>query len=337
MPGQAQSLNQDRGAERRITRAVRLTFVEDSGAQAVPARPHLPGARRYRVEMDALRWESRPQLQEPVMLAAFEGWTDAGGAASAAGTYLADRWGAREFAGIDPEEFYDFTALRPQVRLREDRTREIVWPQNRFFAARTADRDVVLMVGTEPHLRWRAFSQCVTTVATDLHVRMVFTLGAMLADVAHTRAVPVRGSSTDAVLARRFGLTRPRYEGPTGIVGVLQDSFSKVGIPVASLMAQVPHYIARTPSPKATLAIVERVAELLSTRVSTSELQRATIAYERQVSEVVAADEDMVRYVRELERRTDEAGGEERLPEIPSGDELAAELEQFLRDQDEPN
>lgn len=267
------------------------------------------------------------------MLAAFEGWTDAGSAASGAGSYLADQWGAREFADIDPEEFYDFTALRPQVRLREDRSREIEWPQNRFLAARTSDCDVILMIGIEPHLRWRAFGQCVTTVATDLGVRVVFTLGAMLADVAHTRAAPVRGSTADPVLARRFGLSRPRYEGPTGIVGVLQDALAKVNIPVGSLMAQVPHYIASTPSPKATLAIVERVAELLSTHVSTSDLERATLAYERQVSEAVAADEDVVHYVRELERRADEGDAEDQLPEIPSGEALAAELERFLRDQ----
>jgi predicted ATP-grasp superfamily ATP-dependent carboligase len=284
--------------------------------------------------MDALRWESRPHMREPIMLAAFEGWTDAGGAASAAGSYLAGRWGARKFAEIEAEEFYDFTALRPQVRLRDDRSREIVWPQNRFFAAATPTRDVVLMIGTEPHLRWRAFCDCVTTVASDLGVSAVFTLGAMLAGVAHTRAAPVRGSTADPLLARRFGLKRPQYQGPTGIVGVLQDAFAKVEIPVGSLMAQVPHYVPDTPSPKGTLAIVERVAQLLATHVPTSELQQAAIAYERQVSEVVAADDEVVGYVRELERRADEADGEDQLPEIPSSEALAAELEQFLRDQD---
>jgi len=288
--------------------------------------------------MEALRWTSRPQLNEPIMLAAFEGWTDAGGAASGAGSYLTARWGARAFAEIDAEEFYDFTSLRPQVRILEDRTREIVWPQNRFFAAGTPDaRDVILLVGNEPHLRWRAFSDCVTTVAKEVGVKTVFTLGAMLADVPHTRAVPVRGSTADPDLARRFGLRLPQYQGPTGIVGVLQDAFAKVDIPVASLMAQVPHYVAGTPSPKATLAIVERVSDLLTTRVPTGELQRATLAYERQVTEVVAADDDMVRYVRELERRADEGDVTDSLPEIPTGEALAAELEEFLREQDGSN
>jgi predicted ATP-grasp superfamily ATP-dependent carboligase len=288
--------------------------------------------------MEALRWDSRPQLKEPIMLAAFEGWTDAGGAASAAGSYLAGRWGARMFAEIEAEEFYDFTSLRPQVRLREDRTREIVWPQNRFFAASTPEsHDVVLMIGVEPHLKWRAFSDCVTAVATELGVSTVLTMGAMLADVAHTRSVPLRGSTADPQLARRFGLQRPQYQGPTGIVGVLQDAFGKVQIPVAALMAQVPHYVPGTPSPKATLAIVERVAELMEVRVPTGDLQRASAQYERQVSEVVAADDDMVGYVRELERRADEGRSLDSLPDIPSGDALAAELEQFLRDQDGPN
>jgi predicted ATP-grasp superfamily ATP-dependent carboligase len=294
-----------------------------------------PGARRrYRVTMDALRWESRPQLKEPIMLAAFEGWTDAGAAASTAGSYLADMWRAQQFADIDAEEFYDFTALRPQVCLQDGRSREIVWPQNKFLAARTGDRDLVLIIGVEPHLRWRTFSRCVTTVAADLGVRGIFTLGAMLADVAHTRAVPVGSSTADPAMARDYGLSRPQYEGPTGIAGVLQDAFAKVDIPAASLMAQVPHYVAGTPSPKATLAIVERVAQLLSISLTTSELQQAAVEYERQVSEVVAADEDMVRYVRELERRTDEGEGEDQLPEIPSGEALAAELERFLREQD---
>jgi predicted ATP-grasp superfamily ATP-dependent carboligase len=288
--------------------------------------------------MEELRWKSRPQLKEPVMLTAFEGWTDAGEAASGAGTYLAGRWGAHVFAEIDAEGFYDFTSLRPHVRLREDRSREIVWPQNRFFAAGVPDsRDVILMIGIEPHLRWRAFCECVTTVATELGVTAVFTLGAMLADVAHSRAVPVLGSTADSQLAERFGLRRPQYQGPTGIVGVLQDTFTKVNIPVVSLMAQVPHYAPRTPSPKATLAIVERVSDLLAARVPTAELQRATVAYERQVNEAVAADDDMVAYVGELERRADESVPADSLSEIPSGEALAAELEQFLRHQDGSN
>lgn len=288
-------------------------------------------------QMEMLEWQSKPRLREPVMLAAFEGWTDAGSAASGAASYLAERWGARTFASIEAEEFYDFTGVRPQVRLRDDLSREIVWPHNRFLAASLpGPHDVVLLIGTEPHLRWRAFCRCVTDVATELGVRSVFTLGAMLADVAHTRAVPVRGSTADTRMADRLGLRRPQYQGPTGIVGVLQDAFAQVDIPAASLMAQVPHYIPSTPSPKATLAIVERVCDLLATRVATTDLEIASAAYVRQVSEVVAADDDIAGYVLQLEGRADESDLSEGLDELPSGDALAAELERFLREQDGP-
>jgi proteasome assembly chaperone (PAC2) family protein len=284
--------------------------------------------------MDALRWDRRPDLHEPTMIAAFEGWTDAGGAATGAASYLSGRWRARKFADIDAEEFYDFTVRRPQVHLRSDLSREIVWPRNRFLAAAVPDgRDVIFAVGTEPHLRWRAFCECVTAVAVELQVREVFTLGAMLADVVHTRPTPVRVSTADPKLAERLGLRRPQYQGPTGIVGVLQVAFANVAIPVGSVMAQVPHYISGTPSPKATLALVEEVSGLLTTGVSTQDLQQATATYERQVDEAVAADTDLTDYVHELERRADTADGQDRFDDLPSGDALAAQLEQFLREQ----
>ena len=288
--------------------------------------------------MTALIWESRPQLREPILIAAFEGWTDAGGAASGAASYLSKRWGATQFATIDAEDFFDFSALRPQVRLRRDLTREIVWPRNRFLSASIPGaRDVIIMLGTEPHLRWRAFSACVTTVATELRVQAAFTLGAMLADVAHTRPAPVRGSSADPKLADRLGLRRPQYQGPTGIVGVLQDAFADAEIPVGSLMAQVPHYISGTPSPKATLAIVERVCDLLTTELSTLDLRREVATYERQVNEAIAAEDEMAGYVRDLERRADEAAGPGELSDLPSAEALAIQLEQFLREQDDSN
>jgi PAC2 family len=283
--------------------------------------------------VDALQWQSRPTLDGPVMLAAFEGWTDAGGAASGAAAYLADQWHARGFATIDPEEFYDFTSLRPQVRLSDEGNRKIVWPENRFLAATNPDgNDVVFLIGVEPHLRWRAFSDCVSTVATTLGVKAVFTLGAMLTDVPHTRATPVRGSSADSRLADRFSMSRPRYQGPTGIVGVLQDVFAKVDIPVGSLMAQVPHYVPSTPSPKATLALVQRVCGVLGTRARTSQLELASTVYEREVSEVVAADDDIAGYVRQLERRAESADPVPSLEDLPSADALAEELEKFLRE-----
>jgi proteasome assembly chaperone (PAC2) family protein len=284
--------------------------------------------------MEMVNWSNRPHLREPVLLAAFEGWTDAGAAASGAASFLAGTWAGEPFAEIEPDEFYDFTAARPQVRLRQDLTREIVWPQNRFLSATLpGGPDVIFLIGTEPHLRWPTFSRCVTSVAQEMGVSSVFTLGAMLADVAHTRSVPVRGSTADADMAYRFALARPRYEGPTGIVGVLQDAFAQLEVPVASLMAQVPHYVPNAPSPKATLAVVERVCDILAVAVPTTDLEIASAAYERQVSEVVAADDDIAAYVRQLESRSDETELSAELDNLQSGDELAEELERFLREQ----
>jgi proteasome assembly chaperone (PAC2) family protein len=289
-------------------------------------------------DMSALGWESRPALHEPILIAAFEGWTDAGDAASGAASYLIDRWSAEPFAEIDAEEFYDFSALRPQVRLKGEFSREVVWPRNRFFAASIGGaHDVVILIGAEPHLKWRTFCDHVTTVAGEMQVQAAFTLGAMLAEVAHTRPAPVRGSSADPRLAERLGLDRPRYQGPTGIVGVLQDAFAKVGIPVGSLMAQVPHYISPAPSPKAVLALVERVCELLRTDLPTLDLQSEVQAYERRASGAVAADDATAAYVLDLERRADRAAGPNPLGDLPSREDLASQLEQFLRDQDDPS
>jgi proteasome assembly chaperone (PAC2) family protein len=284
--------------------------------------------------MDALRWDSRPQLHEPTMIAAFEGWTDAGGAATGAASYLSARWSAREFADIDAEEFYDFTVRRPQVRLRSDWSREIVWPRNRFLTAAVPDGgDVIIMIGTEPHVRWRAFCDCVTSVASELQVGAFFTLGSTLADVAHTRPTPVRVSTADVALSQRLGLQRPQYQGPTGIVGVLQDAFANVAVPAGSVMAQVPHYVSGTPSPKATLALVEEMCSLLDTEVATEDLEQAVATYLGQVDEAVGADPDITEYVEELERRTDAADRSDQIEDLPSGDVLAAQLEQFLREQ----
>lgn len=281
--------------------------------------------------MDALRWDERPSLRRPVLVAAFEGWNDAADAASTAADYLAGQWGARAFASIDPEEFYDFTAVRPRVRLVDDVTRHVDWPRPQLLAASPSGgaHDVVFLRGAEPQLRWRTYTATVVEAARALGVELVLTLGALLADVAHTRDVPVTGMAADAELMRRLGMTRSRYEGPTGIVGVLHDSLTEAGIPAASLWASVPHYVGGTPSPKATLALVQRAAALLGIDVGTVELEVAASAYERQVSEVVAEDEDMVDYVRRLE----DLGGDEEDEPWPSGDHLAAEVERFLRDQ----
>jgi proteasome assembly chaperone (PAC2) family protein len=288
--------------------------------------------------MDHVRWQDRPQLRRPVLLAAFEGWNDAADAASTAARYLRDQWSARRFAAIDPEEFHDFTSTRPQVRLVDGMTRRIDWPETEFFAAPLpgASRDVVVVLGHEPQLKWRTYSEQVVAVAKALKVELVVILGALLADVAHTRPVRVTGTAADADLVRRLGLGRSTYEGPTGIVGVLHDAFSRAHLPSASLWAAVPHYVAATSSPKAALALVHRAADLLSTTVPAADLQAAAADYEREVSEVVAADDDVAAYVHRLEAGNDDADDDEvRLAdmEMVTGDALADELERYLREQ----
>jgi proteasome assembly chaperone (PAC2) family protein len=282
--------------------------------------------------MDHVQWENRPRLRRPVLVAAFEGWNDAADAASTAARYLKGRWGARPFATIDPEEFFDFSSTRPQVKLTDGAHREIVWPATEFSAASLPDtpHDVVLMVGTEPQLRWRTFCRQVVDVAGELQTEMVITLGALLADVAHTRPVRVTGTAADAEVVARLGLEQSTYEGPTGILGVLQDAFGAARLQSASLWAAVPHYVAATPSPKATLALVERTAGLLSTKVVTADLEQRAIDYERQVTEVVATDDDVSAYVRRLEESSD---ADDDPMELQSGEVLAAELERFLREQ----
>jgi proteasome assembly chaperone (PAC2) family protein len=284
--------------------------------------------------MDYVRWQDRPRLRRPVLIAAFEGWNDAADAASTAVRFLRDEWSARPFATIDHEDFYDFTATRPQVRLVEGITRRIEWPETEFSWAALpgASRDVVVLLGHEPQLKWRTFTDQVVNLAKELHVELIVILGALLADVAHTRPVRVTGTAADADLVRRLNLGRSTYEGPTGIVGVLHDAFSKAHLPSASLWAAVPHYIASTPSPKASLALVERAADLLSTPVDTTDLRITAADYERQVSEVVAADDDVIAYVQRLESSADE-DDEVAGMEMVSGDALAAELERFLREE----
>ncbi len=283
--------------------------------------------------MDYVRWQDRPQLRQPVLIAAFEGWNDAADAASAAVQYLRDAWSAQPFATIDHEDFYDFTATRPQVRLVNGITRQIDWPATElsYAALPGTAHDVVVLLGHEPQLKWRTFTEQVVGVAIDLGIEMVVILGALLADVAHTRPVRVTGTAADAELVRRLHLGRSTYEGPTGIVGVLHDAFSKAHLPSASLWAAVPHYVASTTSPKASLALVERTTQLLSTTVDTDDLKLAAADYERQVSEVVAADDDVTAYVRRLETSADDEDLADM--EMVTGEALADELERYLREQ----
>ena len=266
-----------------------------------------------------------------MLVAAFRGWNDGAQAASLAAGYLAQSWSARRFADVDPEEFYDFQATRPHVALVDGVTRRIDWPENAFYHAELPgqERDVVLVLGIEPSTRWRTFTGEVVELARDLGVELVVTLGALLADVPHTRPSPVTGSATDPDLVRELGLAASRYEGPTGIVGVLHDACRNAGLPSASLWAAVPHYASLAASPKAALALCRRLADLLGSALDLGELEQAAEAYERQVSEAVAQDEETEAYVQELERRRDALGEE---LDVPSGDALAAELTRFLRE-----
>jgi predicted ATP-grasp superfamily ATP-dependent carboligase len=284
---------------------------------------------------DELRIGERPSLERPILITAFRGWNDGGQGASLAGAYLARRWEAEQFAEIDPEEFFDFQATRPMVSLTEGASRKLEWPENLFFRARIpeADRDAVLLLGVEPNLRWRTFSRLVVDLAADLGVELVVTLGALLADVPHTRPAPVTGSASDPDLVEQLGLQVSRYEGPTGIVGVLHDAFRAAGVPSVSLWAAVPHYVSLAPSPKAALALCERLGGVLGTPIDTAELTEAAESYQRQVTEAVSTDDETAAYVEELEQRADELDEES----LPSGESLAAELTRFLRERESGN
>jgi proteasome assembly chaperone (PAC2) family protein len=280
--------------------------------------------------MDHVRWTTRPPLHEPVVIAAFEGWNDAGDAATTAARYLVDRWDTDLVAEVDPEEFYDFTSTRPEVRLDDDGLREIVWPSTEIHAGTIpgTEQDVLLIVGTEPQLRWRTYCAALTEVAQDHGARLCLTLGALLAEVPHTRPTPIVGTAYEPEVVAGMELQPSRYEGPTGIVGVLHDAWRGAGLRSASLWATVPAYVPGAPSPKAALALVERAAAMLQTWIPTTDLEIASASYERQVSELVDADEETATYVASLEERHDVEPGV-----LPTADSIAEEVERFLRDQ----
>jgi predicted ATP-grasp superfamily ATP-dependent carboligase len=284
--------------------------------------------------MQPLIWDRRPDgLRAPALVCAFQGWNDAGDAASSAVSFLASSLNARRFAQIDSEEFYDFQANRPNIQLTEGNTREIVWPTVEVFEARAprAPRDIVLVQGVEPSMRWRAFSAHLVELAEALGVQMVVTLGALLADVPHTRPVTMTGFASDPSLVESLGLVPSSYEGPTGIVGVLHSACLDAGLPSASLWAGVPHYVAAAANPKAALALVRRVESLIGVSVDASELEVAATDYERQVGLAVQSDPDIQAFVERLEQAA-ESEEEDLAPEnVPSGDMLAREFQRFLR------
>jgi proteasome assembly chaperone (PAC2) family protein len=295
--------------------------------------------------VSSLRWHHKPELHQPILVAAFEGWNDAGDAASGAARWLADRYGAELVATIEAEDFFDFTTTRPIVEVIDGGTRRITWPDTELWAATTdTGTDLVVLVGHEPHLRWRTYCRAVTEAADGLGCSLVLTLGALLSDVPHTRPTHVTGTAQSAILQARLDLSRSSYEGPTGIVGVLHGACDDRGIDSASLWATVPTYVSGAPSPKATLALVERAATVLGLSLPTTDLQIASAAYERQIDELVASDEDTAAYVASLEEASDDDVGDGLGPMDRLGDledaapletadpaELVEEVERFLR------
>jgi hypothetical protein len=276
---------------------------------------------------DELTWTAAPSLRRPLVVLAFRGLFDAGNAATSAVEWLAQREGAQLLARIDPEGFFDFQQQRPLVQISDDGAREIVWPWNDFVGiASSGARDLVVCGGYEPHLRWRTFASYVVEVVRRCDAEMVVTLGAMVGLVPHTRPLPVTGSAANPALAQRLGLGSPSYEGPTGVVGTLHDLLDHANVPVVSLRVAVPHYVPAPPNPKATSALLQRFEQVTGIPTGFRELDAEAREWQDQVSVVAADDPQVVGYVRRLEEQYDEE------EPLPTGDDLAAELEAYLRE-----
>jgi predicted ATP-grasp superfamily ATP-dependent carboligase len=268
------------------------------------------------------------------MVCSFSGWNDAGDAASTATAFLGQALSAERFAKTDSEEFYDFQANRPHVRIDEAQARVISWPSVEIFEAHAprAPRDLVIVQGAEPSMRWASFSSLIVDLAEALDVQLVVTLGALLADVPHTHPVAMTGFASDAAMIERIGLKSSRYEGPTGIVGILHATCAEAGLPSASVWASVPHYVAAAASPKAALALLRKLELMVGVSVDVSELEQAAGEYEHQVGLAVQSDPDIQAFVERLERRATEDGQTAISPQdLPSGDLLAREFQRFLR------
>jgi len=286
--------------------------------------------------MDALKVHSRPDgLRRPILIMAFAGWNDAAESATTAVRYLGTSLHAEKFAEIDPEEFYHFGLTRPHVRFKpgSETEREITWPATEFSLA----RDVIVGVATEPHLRWKAYCGQVLDLARSCEVGLILSLGALLAEVPHTRPVRLSGSASDPELGARLGVRPTRYEGPTGIVGVLNTIAREQGFATANLWANVPHYISGIENPKATLALVRRVAPILGATLDTNDLEEAGKQFDSNLKEIVAQNNKIANYVKKLESRDVEEDAPPAAPsrqsDLPPASELVAEIEQFLRQQ----
>jgi len=291
------------------------------------------------VAIEHVRWLAEPELNRPVLIAAFTGWNDAGDAASSALRTMIESWGAEALAEIDPEAFTDFATVRPQVRLDEEHRRSIVWPTVGVWSVSLPGTDVLLVLGPEPALRWRLFCEQIAGIADAFGATMAISLGALLADVPHSRPVPLIGTATDDQLIERFELRRSQYEGPTGIVGVLHDHLNRAGIATASLWAAVPGYASQIPSPKAALALVDRACSMIGTPAPLARLAVEASEYDARVAAMIGDDDDMIEYLARLEQLTDEEAaddaGDDMTADTPvDPDALVEEVEQFLRDRD---
>ena len=296
---------------------------------------------------DHVRWLSKPSLKNPTFIAAFTGWNDAADAASNAVNNLVEGWGATPLATIDPEPFTDYSKDRPHVKLEGSRKRRIIWPTVGLWHVNGAGGDIILALGPEPSLKWKLFSRQILSIAEHFDTSMFLTLGSLLADVPHSRPVQIIGTATDADLIDRFNLQRSRYEGPTGIVGILHDTCDEGSIPSASLWAAVPAYASQVPSPKASLALMRRACEIIGTPAPLATVMNLIDRYEEQVDSLVQDDDDLVAYVERLETMTDNGmsiddevddsqlqfdfAGDSDEP-ADSGN-LMDEVEKFLRDQ----
>ena len=287
--------------------------------------------------MKHLDIKKAPNLREPALLMAFAGWNDASSAATTAASFITEKMGGLEFARIDSDPFYNFQDMRPQVSLDENNRRKITWPTNTFYACETPnlDHDVVVFLGVEPHLQWGRFSKIILSMVRECRIRMAVTVGALLADVYHRSRVRITGTSTNPNLASRLGLKPSRYEGPTGIVGVLNNLFRDENLPAVSVWANVPHYVNVSPNPKAALALVERLSDFLSYPLSLSELEAGAQEFEEKVDEALEKNKSVREYVDQLKLKDDGAEDEIHPDELPSGDDLAKELERFLRNRGE--
>lgn len=287
-------------------------------------RPEIPAVYAGRV----IEIEDLPDLVDPVVIAAFEGWNDAADAASSVVDHLIKVWGATTIGAVDPEDFYDFQVNRPHVGSDDRGHRRVTWPSTQISVASPPDleRDVILVRGIEPNMRWRQFTAEILAACDDLGAELVITLGALLADTPHTRPIPVTGSATEPDLVDRLRLEPSTYEGPTGIVGVVQDACQRLDMPAVSYWAAVPHYVAQPPCPKATLALLGCLEDLLEASLPLGDLPEDAKAWERGVDELSREDEEIADYVRALEETRDTT----ELPEA-SGDAIAREFERYLK------